>query len=192
MTLFVVLVAMLIIIVLAVIIAVISVIVVHNKLVKSRNRVNAQWAQIEVQLARRSDLIPNLIETVRGYAAHEKEIFENVTSARNALKSAASPEQALSANDRLSGRLSSLFAVAEAYPELKANDSFAELRAELKEAEEKIAYARQFYNDTVLIYKDKIGQFPSNIIAKAFGFKDASYFMPDDEKKDDIKINFTR
>jgi len=168
---------------------VIGVVVTYNKLVKSRNRVFAQWSQIEVQLTRRADLIPNLVETVKAFAAHEKGIFESVTNARNALKSASTPEQALTANAQISGHLKSIFAVAEAYPELKSNENFVNLQDALKEAEEKIAYARQFYNDTVLIYKDKIGQFPSGIIASMFRFKDASYFMPAEEKKGDLKIN---
>lgn len=161
----------------------------YNKLVKKRNRVDTQWAQIDVQLTRRADLIPNLVETVKGYASHEKGIFEEVTAAKSALERAASPGQAITANDRLSRQLPSLFAVAEAYPELKADKNFLSLQSELKETENKIAYARQFYNDTVLIYRDKIHQFPSSVIAKIFSFQNESYYVASKDKKGDIKIN---
>lgn len=162
---------------------------VYNKLIKGLNRVNTQWAQIDVQLTRRSDLIPNLVETVKDYASHEKEIFENVTAARNALKSAPSPTEAINANDQLSGQLLRLIAVAEAYPDLKANIGYIQLQSSLKDTEDKIAYARQFYNDTVLIYKDRIHQFPSNVIAKIFRFKDESFFIPAEDRKGDTKSN---
>ncbi|MDR1766071.1 MAG: LemA family protein [Lachnospiraceae bacterium] len=162
----------------------------YNSLVKSRNRVDAQWAQIDVQLTKRADLIPNLVETVKGYAAHEKEIFEGVTAARNALESAATPGQAITAHDRLLGKLGPVFAVAEAYPELKSDKNFIELQAALAQAEEKIAYARQFYNDTVMIYKDKTQQFPSSVIAGMFHFRDVSYFAPAEEKKADVAVDF--
>lgn len=162
----------------------------YNKFVKGRNRVSTQWAQIDVQLTRRADLIPNLVETVKGYSSHEKEIFENVAAARNALQHASSPEQAITANDQLSSQLLRLFAVAEAYPDLKADRSFIDLQSNLKETEDKIAYARQFYNDTVLIYKDKVHQFPSSLIAQMFNFKDESYYTASEDKKDDMKINF--
>ena len=161
----------------------------YNRLIKGRNRVNTQWAQIDVQLTRRADLIPNLVETVKGYASHEKGIVEEVVAARSALADALSPGQAMTANDRLSGPLSNLLAVAEAYPDLKADRSFIELQSGLREAEDKIAYARQFYNDTVLIYKDKIHQFPSNIIARIFSFKDESYYIVNEDKKADIKVH---
>lgn len=171
------------------ILLVIYIIRAYNKLVKRLNRVKTQWAQIDVQLTRRADLIPNLLETVKGYASHEKEIFEKVTLARNALESASSPTQAITANDQLSSQLLRLVAVAEAYPDLKANTNFIDLQASLKETEDKIAYARQFYNDTVLIYKDMLHQFPSNIIGKVFNFKDESFFIPTEDKKADMKIN---
>ncbi len=162
----------------------------YNKLVKGLNRVNTQWAQIDVQLTRRTDLIPNLVETVKGYASHEKEIFEKVAAARNAVESAPSPMEAITANDQLSGQLLRLIAVAESYPDLKANISYINLQTSLNETEDKIAYARQFYNDTVLIYKDMIHQFPSCVIAKVFHFQDELYFMPAEDKKGDMKINF--
>jgi len=161
-----------------------------NDFVNRRNRVNTQWAQIDIQLMRRADLIPNLVETVKGYASHEKEIFENFASARSALNSASSPEQAIAANDYLSGQLSRLFAVSEAYPDLKADSNFISLQASLKETEDKIAYARQFYNDAVLLYNDKIHKFPSNIIAKIFNFKEKSFYTVCENKKKEVAINF--
>ena len=163
---------------------------IFNKLIKSRNRVNTQWAQIDVQLTRRADLIPNLVEAVKGYASHEREIFERVTAARNALSSALSPGQAIVANDLLSDQLVRLFAVAEAYPNLKADRNFADLQSNLKETEDKIAYARQFYNDTVLMYRDLTKQFPSSIIAKLFSFEDASFYVTNEDKKDNIEVSF--
>ena len=162
----------------------------YNMLVKRRNRVGTQWAQIDVQLMRRADLIPNLVETVKGYASHEKDTLESITAARAALKEASSPEQAMALNDNLTGLLSHLFAVAEAYPSLKADSSFIALQSSLKETEDKIAYSRQFYNDTVLMYKDKINLFPSSIIAKRFGFKDESYLVVGDDKKVDVNVKF--
>lgn len=162
---------------------VIYIIGTYNKLVKRLNRVKAQWAQIDVQLTRRADLIPNLVETVKDYASHEKEILEMVISARNILVSATSPTQAISANDQLSSQLQRLNVVAESYPELKANINFNHLQSSLQETEDKIAYARQFYNDTVLLYKDIIHQFPSSAIAKLFRFKDESFFIPTEDMK---------
>jgi LemA protein len=177
------------IIVLVVALLAVYIISTYNKLVKERNRVVTQWAQIDVHLTRRADLIPNLVEMVKSYVSHEKDVFEKVVSARNAFEGAVSPGQAITANDQLSRQLLPLLAVAEAYPDLKADRNFAELQSALKEAEEKIAYARQFYNDSVLIYRDRLQQFPSNIIAGMFRFKDASYFMPAEEKKNDLKID---
>jgi len=162
----------------------------YNKLVKRQNRINTQWAQIDVQLTRRADLIPNLVETVKGYISHEKETFESITLARNSLGDAHSPGHAMAANDRLSSQLSYLFATAEAYPDLKADRSFIELQSSLKETEDKIAYARQFYNDAVLLYKDMLQQFPSNIVAKMFNFKDESYYAVCENKNHETKINF--
>ena len=151
----------------------------YNKLVKFRNSVQDQWAQIEVHLKRRADLIPNLVETVKGYASHEKETFEAVISARNKAVSsieAGSKEAEMQANGELSQVLGRLFALSEAYPELKADSSFLKMQENLKETEDKIAYARQFYNDAVLKYKNKIEMFPSNIIAGIFNFKPEPFF----------------
>ena len=148
----------------------------YNTLVSLRNRVKDQWAQIDVQLKRRFDLIPNVVETVKGYAKHEKETLENVIKARNSFVSAKTPEEEMKANNELTGAISKLFALAESYPDLKANTNFLNLQSELKETEDKIASARQFYNDTVLQYNNKVEMFPSNIIAGMFHFKKEAFF----------------
>lgn len=173
-----------------VVLLVFYIIYAYNILVKRRNRVNTQWAQIDVQLMRRADLIPNLMETVKGYVSHEKEIFGTVSAARNALGSASLPGDAIAANDRLSKELSHMFAVAEAYPDLQADSSFVDLQAALKETEDKIAYARQFYNDTVLLYRDRLCQFPSSMVAKIFNFQDVSDYVVSKEKLGEVKIKF--
>ena len=157
-------------IILAVIIIIILAIVLYlisgyNGLVNARNRVKNSYSQIDVQLKRRNDLIPNLVETVKGYAGHEKDVFENVTKARSGLMNAGSVKEVSEANNALTGALTSLFAIAENYPELKADQNFKELQSELTETEDKISYSRQFYNDAVLMYNNKCEQFPSNIIA---------------------------
>ena len=148
----------------------------YNGLVGARNKVKNSWSQIDVQLNRRLDLIPNLLETVRGYAKHEKEVFENVTKARSNLMNAKGVKEVQDANNNLSNTLKTLFAVVENYPELKANENFKALQNELTTTEDKIAYSRQFYNDTVLMYNNKCQQFPSNIIANIFNFKGAEFF----------------
>jgi len=163
----------------------------YNGLTKARDRVRTQWAQIDVQLVRRSDLIPNLVETVRAYAAHEQELFAALADARVSMAQAASPAQAMQANDELSGQLQRLYAVSEGYPALAADRGFAELRSALKEAEDKIAYARQFYNDTVLIYKDRLHQFPSSVIAGLFGFQDEHYLAADEGKRQEVAVSFS-
>ncbi|MDR2493494.1 MAG: LemA family protein [Coriobacteriales bacterium] len=154
------------------------VLVTYNALVLRRNRVEAQWAQVDVQLTRRADLVPSLVEAVKGYAAHEKALFSTLAHARSALAVAPTPGQALGANEQLSDQLLSLFALVEAYPALQADKSFIALQADLKETEDKIAYARQFYNDTVLLYQDKLQQFPSSVVGRLLRFKDESYFLP--------------
>lgn len=153
-----------------VIVLAIVVIVMYNKLVQLRNRVDNAWSQIDVQLQRRLDLIPNLVETVQGYAAHESVTFEAVTQARSAVMQAANPDAKMAANNMLTNALKSLFAVAENYPELKANQNFSQLQSELTNTEDKISYMRQSYNDTVMMYNNAIQMFPSNIIAGIFGF----------------------
>jgi len=145
-------------------------VVIYNGLVTLRNRVKNAWAQIDVQLKRRYDLIPNLVETVKGYAKHEKTVFENVTKARAAAINASGVADQARAENMLSGALKSLFAVAENYPDLKASQNFMMLQEELSGTENKIAYARQFYNDSVMEYNIRIQQIPYNIVAKIFGF----------------------
>ena len=165
-------------------------IVQYNGLVRLRNRIESAWSQIDVQLQRRYDLIPNLIETVKGYAAHEKGVFENVTEARSRAMSAEGPAQQAQAENMVTSALKSLFAVAEAYPDLKANQNFALLQEELSGTEGKIAYARQFYNDTVQSYNTKIQTFPSNLVAGSFGFKEREYFEADDPSRGPVQARF--
>ena len=162
----------------------------YNSLVQLRNKVKDQWAQIDVQLKRRFDLIPNLVETVKGYAKHESETFKEVVEARNKFKTASTPEEEMAASGELTGALNKLFAVAEAYPELKANENFLSLQNDLKDCEEKIAYSRQFYNDSVLSYMNKVQMFPSNIIASMFGFKEMKYFEASEGEKETPKVSF--
>ena len=155
----------LIVVLIVIAILVIAVIVLYNNLVQLRNRVDNAWSQIDVQLQRRLDLIPNLVETVKGYASHERGTFEAVTQARNAVMAAPTPEAKMEADNVLTGTLKSLFAVAEAYPDLKANTNFQQLQAELTNTEDKISYMRQSYNDTVLNYNNAIQTFPGNILS---------------------------
>ncbi|HET6351549.1 MAG TPA: LemA family protein [Coriobacteriia bacterium] len=159
-----------------VIVAVLAVIALFNRLVLLRNRVDNAWAQIDVQLKRRYDLIPNILETVKGYAAHERETLEAVIQARNVAMSATGVEQQGAAENMLTGALKSLFALAEAYPDLKANTSFLQLQEELTNTEGKIAYARQFYNDSVMSFNTAIQVFPANLLAGMFGFTQREYF----------------
>ena len=162
----------------------------YNKLVKLRNRIANAWAQIDVQLRRRYDLIPNLVETVKGYATHEREAFEAVTQARaNAINAQGVGNQA-AAENMISGALKSLFAVAEAYPELKANQNFLSLQEELSSTEGRIAYARQFYNDAVTQMNTKVQSFPTNIIANMFRFREHEYFEADDTSRGPVSVQF--
>jgi len=162
----------------------------YNGLVQGRLRVREAYSGIDVQLKRRASLIPNLVETVKGYAAHEKDVFENVTRARAMLQQAGTPGQAAEANNMLTQTLRSLFAVAEAYPDLKANQNFLDLQHELSDIEEKIAYARQFYNSNVLSYNTKTATFPSVIFAGMFGFKPEEFFQAEEEARQDVKVSF--
>ncbi len=157
---------------------IVSIIAIYNKLVRDRNRVDNAWHQIDVQLKRRYDLIPNLVETVKGYASHEKEVFEKVTQARNMGINAQTVKEQAQAENMITGALKSLFAVAEAYPDLKANQNFLMLQEELSGTESKIAFARQFYNDSVMTYDTNRQRFPANIIAGMFSntFKPRDYF----------------
>jgi LemA protein len=166
-------------------------ILTYNRLVRSKAQVDESYSGIDVQLKRRASLIPNLVETVKGYATHEKEVFEKVTEARAALMSAKSPKDSAEANDQLSGALKSLFAVAEAYPDLKASQNFQELQQELSDTETKVAYARQFYNTNVMNYNVAVRTFPTVILANTFGYHPAEFFQAEDEAKEDVKVDFS-
>jgi LemA protein len=162
-------------------------------LIKTRNRVDNAWSQIDVQLKRRHDLIPNLVETVKGYAAHERQTLEAVTNARanaiNASNQGTVADQA-QAENVLSGALKSLFAVAEAYPDLKANQNFLQLQEEVTSTEDRIAYARQFYNDSVLNYNNKIQTFPRNMIANSFNFQKREFFEAAPGETGEVRVQF--
>lgn len=162
----------------------------YNSLVGLRNKVKDQWAQIDVQLKRRCDLIPNLVETVKEYAKHEKGTFEDVVKARNTFLSAKSPEDEIKASGEITSALNKLFALAEAYPELKANENFMSLQSTLSDTEDKISYARQFYNDNVMNYKNKIEMFPSNIVAGIFNFKPEPFFEATADEKKNVEVKF--
>ena len=166
------------------------VLVTYNGLVSLRNRIENAWAQIDVQLKRRYDLIPNLVETVKGYASHEKETLERVITARNAGMGASGVQEQAQAENMLSGALKSLFALSEAYPDLKANTNFLQLQEELTGTEGRIAYARQFYNDTVYRYNTKIQSFPSNVLANSFKFAEREYFQAEDEERGPVNVQF--
>jgi LemA protein len=166
------------------------VVVTYNGLVSLRNRIENAWAQIDVQLKRRYDLIPNLVETVKGYASHERETLEAVVQARNMAMSATGVQEQAQAENMITGALKSLFALQEAYPDLKANASFLNLQEELTGTEGRIAYARQFYNDTVFKYNTRIQSFPSNILAGMFKFAEREYFEADDESRGPVKVEF--
>jgi LemA protein len=161
---------------LIIVVVALAVVALYNRLIVLRNRVDNAWSQIEVQLKRRYDLIPNLVNTVKGYAAHESGVFEAVTQARSNAINAQGVEDKAAAENQLSGALKSLFAVAEAYPDLKANTNFLDLQAQLTDTENKIAYARQFYNDSVMSFNTAIQSFPANLLAGMFGFQARQYF----------------
>jgi LemA protein len=165
-------------------------VVTYNGLVRLRNRIQNAWAQIDVQLRRRYDLIPNLVETVKGYAAHEKGTLEAVTQARANAINASGPVAQAEAENQISGALKSLFAVSEAYPDLKANQNFLSLQEELSGTEGRISYARQFYNDAVLRLNTKIQSFPSNLLAGMFGFSEHEYFEADDTSRGPVTVQF--
>ena len=162
----------------------------YNSLVQLRNAVKDQWAQIDVHLKRRADLIPNLVETVKGYAKHEEGTLEAVINARNKVVSASNAEEEMNANNELTGALSRLFALTEAYPELKANTNFMDLQNNLKDTEDKISFARQFYNDVVLKYKNKLEVFPSNVVASIFKFQPEPFFEASEADKEVPKVQF--
>jgi LemA protein len=163
----------------------------YNGLVNLRNRCENAWSQVDVQLRRRYDLIPNLVETVKGYAKHEKETFQKVTEARNMAINAESVKEQEQAENMLTGTLKSLFAVAENYPDLKANQNFLMLQEELAGTEGKIAYARQFYNDCVMKYNTKQQVFPTNIVANMFNFQERDYFeIEEPEARRPVTVKF--
>ncbi len=179
-----------IILIIVLVLIVLYVISIYNSLVSLRNKVDDQKSQIDVELKRRFDLIPNLVETVKGYTKHEKETLEDVVKARNSYVSANSTEEGLKADGELNKAISKLFALSEAYPDLKANENFMNLQNELSEIEEKIVYARGFYNDSVLKLNNKIMMFPSNIVANMFGFKKATFFEASSEERENVKVKF--
>jgi LemA protein len=162
----------------------------YNGLVSLRNRIENAWAQIDVQLKRRYELIPNLVETVKGYASHEKETLDRVIQARNMAQSAQGPEAQGQAENMITGALRSVFALSEAYPDLKANQNFLALQEELTGTEGRIAYARQFYNDTVFRYNTKIQSFPANLLASRFRFVEREYFEADDQARGPVQVDF--
>ncbi len=165
-------------------------IMTYNNLVVFRNRIDNAWSQIDVQLRRRYDLIPNLVESVKGYAAHEKEVFERVTEARAKAIAAGSVGEQGQAENMLTGALRSLFAVAENYPQLRATENFQQLQEELSGTESKIAFARQFYNDTVLRYNNARQTFPAALIANQFGFGPREYFEMEEAAREPVKVKF--
>ncbi len=174
-----------------VVILVIAIISMYNSLVSSRIKVDNAWSQIDVQLQRRFDLIPNFVETVKGYVSHESETFEKIAKLRTSWANAGTVAEKADLDNQLSGALKTIMAVSENYPELKANQNFSELSEELRNTENKISFSRQFYNDTVTMYNEKLQIFPSNIIANMFNFKPRELFKTDnDEARKNVKVDF--
>ena len=166
-------------------------ILVYNSFVRLRNRANNAWSQIEVQLKRRFDLIPNLVEAVKGYMKHEKSTSKEITAARTEFMKATTPAQKAKAENMLEGALKTIFAVAESYPKLEASQNFMQLQEELSGTESKIAYARQFYNDSVQSWNEKLQSFPSNIVAKMFNYSQRDFFKTDSEaERKPVKVSF--
>jgi LemA protein len=176
-----------------ILIVVLLVVGLYNRLVRDRNRVDNSWAQVEVQLKRRWDLIPNLVETVKGYAAHERGVFEEVTKARTQAQQAQTPAASAQAEGILGQALGRLFAVAEAYPDLKASENFRELQAQLDETENKVAVARQVYNDSVLTYNNSVQTFPGAVLAGPFGFRIREFFEVEDQaQREPPRVDFSQ
>ena len=173
-----------------VVLIIIWVVATYNSLVSLRNRVRDAWSQIDVQLKRRFDLIPNLVETVKGYTKHESETLENVVKARNTYLSATLPEDQMKADGELTQAISKLFALTESYPDLKANTNFLELQSELNETENKVAMSRQFYNDIVMQYNNKIEVIPSNIVASIFKFNKEVFFQANEAERENVQVKF--
>ena len=173
-----------------VVILLIYIVATYNKLVNNKNKVENQFSQVDIQLKRRADLIPNLVETVKGYAKHEQNTLTDVIEARNKVVSANSINEKVNANNKLTQALNKLLMLSEAYPELKANESFLSLQKDLTDTEDKITYARQFYNDSAMKYNNIIEMFPSNIVASIFKFKKFEYFKIDENEKEVPKVKF--
>ena len=174
-----------------VVILVIAVIAMYNSLVQARIKVDNAWSQIDVQLQRRFDLIPNFVETVKGYMTHEKETFEKITNLRSSWSETQTVAEKANLDNELSTALKTIMAVAENYPDLKANQNFSELSEELRNTENKISFSRQFYNDTVTMYNTKLEVFPSNVIANIFKFKARELFTTEsDEARKNVKVSF--
>ena len=168
-----------------------AVVVIYNRLVRLRNRTENSWAQVDVQLRRRYDLIPNLVEAVKGYASHERATFEEVTQARTAAQQAQSVEEQAKAENVLTAALGRLFAVAEAYPELRATENFQQLQAQLAEVEQNIVISRQVYNDAVLSYENALETVPTNIVAGMFNFQPRAYFETEDVTREAPSVQFS-
>lgn len=173
-----------------IVVAVLFFVGTYNSLIMLKTRIQEALSGIDVQLKRRADLIPNLVETVKGYAKHEKEVFENVTKARSAMMNAGSMKEKVEADNVLTGALKNLFAVAEAYPQLQANTNFQDLQRQLEDTEDKVAYSRQFYNSNVLDFNTKIQMFPTNLISGMFNFKVFEFFQATEEEKKKIDVKF--
>jgi len=173
-----------------IVLVVLWVIVTYNRMIVLRNRIDNSWSQVDVQLRRRYDLIPNLVEVVKGYAAHERQTFEDVTKARQAGIDAGTVKDQAAAENMITQALRRLFAVAEAYPQLRATENFQQLQEELSGTESKIAYARQFYNDTVLSYNNLIQSFPPSVVANMGGFKARDYFQMEEAARAPVQVKF--
>jgi LemA protein len=180
----------LVVVVVVLVVLVLWIVATYNGLVRRRNRVDNSWGQIEVQLKRRHDLIPNLVETVKGYASHEKETFERVVAARNSALTANTPEAQAQAENILTGALRQLFALAEAYPQLRASENFQGLQSELAETENKVSVSRQIYNDAVLTYNNSVQTIPSNLVASMTGFRTREFFDAPAEADQAPKVQF--
>ena len=179
-----------IVIVVIILLVIIYLVAAYNGLIRRRNQIENAWSQIDVQLKRRHDLIPNLVETVKGYAAHEKSTLDAVIQARNAAVAAPTPSATAAAEGQLTGALRQLFALGEAYPDLKANQNFLALQEELSATEGRVAYARQFYNDSVLEYNNKLQQFPTVYFAKILDFQRREYFETDEAARETPAVEF--
>ena len=181
------------IILIIVIILIIAIIAMYNSLVSAIVKVDNAWSQIDVQLQRRFDLIPNFVETVKGYATHESETFEKIAQLRTSWANAGTVSEKAELDNQLSGALKTIMAVSESYPDLKANQNFSELQQELQNTENKISFSRQFYNDSVTMYNTKLEVFPSNIIASMFGFKAEEFFkVESEEARKNVKVDFNK